>query len=67
MVGYPTLDEEVVVLVNCCEWNGIDGTAELLGSSEQVEIDGLKAVALHDVLCVGLLGEETQEGAVLVR
>ena len=31
-----------------------------------VEVDGLEAVALHNILGVGFLGEEIQEGAVLV-
>ena len=66
LVGFPALDEEVVVFIICCGWNAVDGTARPVGRCKRVEVDVLKAMALHGVLSVGFLGEETREGAVLV-
>ena len=59
-MGFPALNKEVVVLVNCYGWNGIDGTARLLESCDRVEVDGMEAMTFHDVLFIGLLEYETQ-------
>ena len=66
LVGVTTRDKELVVLFDGQRCDRIDGTTRPVGSCEWVGVDGLEAVALHNTLSLGFLGEETQEGNVLV-
>ena len=55
LVRFVASDEELIILVNGCQWCSIDGATRAVRSGERVEVDLGKVVALDYVLCVGFL------------